>query len=402
MNHDTFCVAPWFQIRNENIGNLRPCCDIHPRFSDFTGKRDFFTHDTSVSEFMDSDWMNYLRESLFNGERPRECQRCWHKEANNIKSERQILNEKFKVDIGWVKSFFKKNDIRSWKIISTDWKYSNLCNLGCVMCKPADSTVLYSHWLNNQDKSFIKDVAKDKNYWIEIKKIFKENTHYDMLDDILRLPSLKFLKILGGEPLFHDGLIQKLSDLDHDRKKNISLHFITNGTKNLLQVGGALVGFKDITFSISLDGIGAVNEWIRAGSQWQEIERNIISAKTKYLVYVHCTIQAINLPWLWQIWNWCHTNSIPLDFGIVNEPKHLSVSIIDTDQRKKLLDKAKSLILKSKIDNCENFMIDFDDISAMLISMPYLPGLSDKFWEHVNMHDQINGTSVDEILQIKI
>jgi molybdenum cofactor biosynthesis enzyme MoaA len=396
MDSKTFCGAPWFQIRNENQGELKPCCAIQKDLSDFKGQKSFNLSSTSISQFMASGWMQYLRQSLLDGNHPTECQTCWNKEDRNVLSERQLINHRLKINKEWINSYFLRNSEDSWEIISADWKYSNFCNLGCVMCNPTDSSVLYSQWYQHRTHPIIAEVT-DRDYWKKIKNIFLEEKQLIKLDEILSYPNLRFLKILGGEPLIHDGLIHRLQCLDPDKKKKISLFFITNGTKNLLEIAERLSGFKHLGFSISLDGIGDTQEWIRSGSLWNEIEKNILGVKKHHSIYVHSVIQAVNLHNIWQIWNWCSDNDVPVDFFALQQPPHLGVGIMSPDQRLEILSQVQKKLSRIKLRSHETSTIEYSQVRDSVMLVPYSPDLIAKFWQHVELHDNVNKSSIDKL-----
>ena len=69
LDKNTFCSAPWFQIRNENTGQYRVCCLIDDSKSDFPGKKDYSWPNDSPEIFFNRDYVKYLRENLSNGKK---------------------------------------------------------------------------------------------------------------------------------------------------------------------------------------------------------------------------------------------------------------------------------------------------------------------------------------------
>lgn len=387
---NTFCPAPWFQIRNQNLGDLRPCCVIDPDASQFQGQKNFNSKDSSIQSFMDSEWLKYLRRSLMTGDRVAECHRCWEKDDNGIMSERRLLNEKFKID-QWAPIYFQKQGTDSWSLISADWKHNNICNLGCVMCNPTDSSVLYSLWSKNQNHPVVqKESQKFNNNWQKIIDIFKEDDQQHLLDQILGQPNLRWLKILGGEPLIQKNLIDKLKNLPITKKKQIHLHFITNGTQSMVHAMDQLHGYREITFSVSIDGTGKVHEWIRPGSTWNEIENNVLNIKDKCSVYVHCVLQAINLPKFYDLWNWCLQHDLSLDVDILKTPDSLSIGVLPLENRIKHLDDVEKNLNSYTIASHDQTVLDFQTIKTQILNIPYIPGLMEKFDEYTNFHDSLN------------
>jgi len=398
MDQSSFCPAPWFQIRNQNLGDLRPCCVIDPDSSIFQGQKNFNAKVCSIQSFMDSEWLQYLRRALISGERPAECHRCWKKEENGIFSERLLLNEKLKID-QWAPIYFQKRGTELWSVMSADWKHNNICNLGCVMCNPTDSSVLYSLWMKNQNHPVVqKESQKFSSDWQKIVDIFTEDTQQNLLDQILNQSNLRWLKISGGEPLIQKNLIDKLKNLPIEKKKQIHLHFITNGTQNLDRTVKQLADYREITFSISIDGTGPVQEWIRPGANWDDIEANVLEIKNRYPIYVHCVLQLANLPRFYNLWNWCFKHNLPLDVELLSNPDSLSIGVITTENRVKYLDEIEKNLNSYKILSHDQSSLDFRLIRKQILEIPYDPDMITKFKEYVDFHDSSNGSNRHDIL----
>lgn len=400
MQSKTFCVAPWFQIRNENLGDLKPCCQIDPKATEWKGSIAFNSNSHTIETYMDSEWMQHLRNSLASGQQAPECHRCWKNEDSGVISERQLLNEKLKIDTGWASIYFKKYGIDSWSVMSADWKHNNICNLGCVMCSPIDSSILYSQWLKNKDHPIVQSRSeKFDRDWKRVIDIFTNDTQKNLLQQLLDQPNLRWLKILGGEPLIYKSLLNQLSNLSTEKKKRIHLHFITNATQDMALIAEDLRDYRELTFSVSLDGTNAIQEWIRAGSSWSTVETNVLNIKDQHSTYVHCVLQAVNFPWLYDLWNWCVINELALDIALLENPKPLSISILDINKRSRHLDDIEKKLIATKIRNHDRNILEFKNIRSQILSMPYIPNLIEKFHEYVQFHDLSNGSDSHGIVE---
>jgi sulfatase maturation enzyme AslB (radical SAM superfamily) len=162
--------------------------------------------------------------------------------------------------------------------------FSNLCNLACVGCH----SELSSTWAKEDFRHgrLIGRGLVEHNY---------DLSHTD-------LSQLKFLKIIGGEPLmetkrFTDLL--KRPDLDLTQ---LTIMFVTNGTilpnaelKELLDQCQRLKLF------VSLDGIGSVNEWVRWPTKFDKIVENLNqfnswwSNSNNVTLNIHMTVNVYNV-----------------------------------------------------------------------------------------------------------
>jgi len=299
MNKNTFCSAAWFQVRNgHSDGNYRVCCEIQPSESEFSGERFLKWPDKTPKDFFNSEYTQYIRKKLNDGERIPECYRCWKKEDTGGKSLRQTLNDTVTnnqghdLDNTWLKNYFKnKKNFVSDILISADTKISNLCNFSCIMCNPMDSSKLYTKWQKNKDNPAIRKLLKNEkpNYLDNVKRVYmNKNNRYFLLKSFLNLKP-KHIKILGGEPLMDKRLLEILENFEE--KSKVKLLFVTNGSKSLVEVSEKFKNYKDVNYTISLEGTGSIQDYIREGSDWKNIKKNVLSRVSCSLLYLNCSLE---------------------------------------------------------------------------------------------------------------
>jgi len=346
MNPTTFCAAPWFRIRIDWDGKFRSCCEIKTAQSKFAGQKEFSLNDSTVHEFMSSDYVTYLRRELTQGNKLSECSRCWDKETNNVRSLRQshvdTVTNTQDADVlkTWIPHFVKRApSFDQYRITAADVKLSNVCNFSCVMCNPVSSSKIFETWNNNQDNKFVQlKLQQQPTYFQDIVATHQQLRSYQHLSDLLTQPLMQ-LQLLGGEPLLDKKMFNILIDLPEENKSKISLNFITNGSQNLIAAVERLQGYKQVSFSISLEGVGAIQDWARTGSNWAQIEQNILAAQQQgILLAVTHTLQAstvIKLPALIQ---WCQQHQLRLDCGVLTDPDYLAVNVLPIETREKILE----------------------------------------------------------------
>ena len=351
---ETFCAAAWFQIRNEHAdGKYRVCCEIDQSKSDFFGNKDLKWPEDKPEDFFNSDYVQYLRKELNEGKKIPECSSCWERESVGGKSLRQTLNDTVTNNKGnnlentWIKNYFKnKKDYNSNLILSADIKTTNICNFACAMCEPMDSSKLYTKWIKNSNEPAIKKLLslKPKNYLDNVKNAYMDkNNRYELLEYIISSKP-KHLKILGGEPLMDEKMFEILNNFPE--KHNIKILFVTNGSKNLCEVSDRLKEYKDVNYTISLEGTGKIQDYIREGSVWEQIKNNILEYKTKYSnnqLSVHCTMQALNISYISDLIEWCHTHSIALNLNKLNEPNFLGISSVPPKIKEDIIKKLHNI-----------------------------------------------------------
>jgi len=402
----TFCSAPWFQARIDWDGQYRPCCGLNENLSKFAGRTQYSIKDTTVDEWMSSDYSQYLRKELSEGNRLSECNSCWQKEKNLVKSFRQEANDTVtnnqdgQLDNTWVKLFVDRNlDYHGYRIISADVKLSNVCNFSCAMCGPHNSSKVYDRWQSNLDNKFVQEQLKRQPTFLkDIVANYQTKRGYQHLSDILMHP-LRFLKVLGGEPLLDKELLQILQNQPADKKSQIHVEIVTNGSQDLITATEKLQGYKSISFSISLEGIGPIQDYVRNGSNWVEIEQNILNAKAQgIMVNIHHTVQAMTAVNLHELLTWCHNNQISISLGILDYPDYLAVSILPNNIQNLIIDnlnRIKDIDIINSADN--DSLLSANHIINLIKEIPKTPEKYAKFLEYVAWFDQNSTQKLQDI-----
>lgn len=346
-NSSTFCVAPWFFIRNTQQSEYRVCCYIEPNESKFAGRKEFTFPQHSPEDYLNSEYATYLRQNLVEGNRLPECRRCWEKEQTNGTSFRQGLldtitqNQSADLDKTWLGIYFKhKKDFKHDLLYGADVKLTNVCNFQCAMCDPSDSSQIYSSWIRDQDHPWIKtQMEKDPGFIPLVRETYKNRTNHDLLIQLLQKKP-KYIKLLGGEPLLDAKMFSILDQVPIEQKQKTNLLFVTNGSVDLLDTKSRLRDFRDVHFVVSLESIGPVQDYVRRGSDWSQIEANIdrwLRNMSSANLAVHATAQALTVLHLPRLIEWCRQKQIYLEIDILDNPVHMNLSAIPDELKNTIL-----------------------------------------------------------------
>ena len=383
---DTFCVAPWFQIRNSNNMSKKVCCAISGEIT-----KDIPSHTMSSLEYLNSQPILNLKKDLANGIKSECCSKCWIDEENGIQSVRRDLNSlllKNSNSLNWMDAYFsKKSDFTSDMILSADVKVGNTCNYACVMCNPEDSSLIYANWMSNLDHPIVRaKLETDPDYLQQVKSFsFKNEKYIRYLTDILENNKhIRFLKFLGGEPFLDKFLIDKLRELPDSTKKKLSLIFVTNASKDFSDIIDSLGDFKYIQCSVSLEGTGEVQEWARYGSDWNQVEQHVLKAvkNPKIDMTVLYTFQTATVLGFADLAKWCRSNNIKLGTNLVYDPVCLSVKTLPDDIKKNLL--ADIVNNKNIINDIET---SYEDLLVKVNDLEYDPSLRDNFFAYIEWYE---------------
>jgi len=291
MSEPRYCSLLWKHISNEPQGHVRTCCIARDRVTRPDGTA-YTLGDTSVKDIFHSEYYRNIREQIRGGQLPDNCNICWQDESNGKKSKRQIYNEYAQVrygDIDWAAEPDMPQDLQ---LI-----LSSTCNLKCRSCNPLYS----SKWVAEAEERGLpyhrESVAIDMSnqqlsrFWL------------DMQDWI---PHVRFLEIMGGEPLYMKEFRQFAELLiESDHSRNINLQFSTNGTTVNRQFVQQLIdNFNGVGFGVSIDAAQKDRfEYLRHGARWDEVSSNLdyfhqLHTDRKIHVGITCTVTALNVMYL--------------------------------------------------------------------------------------------------------
>lgn len=233
---NSLCSYPWAGAAIRPDGTILPCCK--------------FDHDKEFGNITDQDprdseqW-NLLRDRMLGGEFIKNCNACYRDEQSGIESLRQQSLK-----------FYKPETNNKQVLKQLEVSFNNICNLACVMCSEEFST----RW----------QTEKIKHRGLTAQGVTAHGFDYLSWD----LTQLQQLKIIGGEPLMsQDKFINLLEKVDRSK---LDVVIATNATlipnERLKQL---LEECKHVSYKVSLDGVGLINDWIRWPSKFSEIEKNI-------------------------------------------------------------------------------------------------------------------------------
>lgn len=263
----TYCVYPFISSSLQADNTVLPCGQFM--------KSHLFQKIIPINDVRQGTIMKEMRQKMLNGERVDGCQ-CYAEEDIGISSMRQagIKRHGFTTD-----TVIKKLEI----------VMDNICNIKCRSCGSSNSHTWYEDEIQIYGKSFV-----DKKY--------VKNTLYKDLD----LSNLDTLEILGGEPMFSPGTRDFFKFLkEKNIIQNLYIQISTNGTiepKDILLQ--SLIECNELKLNISIDGFGHYNDYIRSGSNWTDIEKNLLfydklidlrkNKKTQIQVHTAVSIYNVN------------------------------------------------------------------------------------------------------------
>ncbi len=314
----TFCIYPWMHQMIDTNGAVKLCCvaedpTLPNRFGDVKSEGQAMHVDqTSLSNAWNSEYMISVRERMVTGKQVMDCGQCYRKEREGQSSFRLRANKDWKEKVKQVEQYYKifndeyntadqptKNRMDMSKHYVEDLpeyldiRFGNLCNLKCRMCTGIYSKKLGEELkeISNKDPEFKKiaqSSAEIYNFdWYDNEDFWQELEKY--------LPHVRLLYLTGGEPTLVEGNYTFLRGLiDKGYAKNISLVFNTNVTNFQQRFLDTVNHFDRVTFNLSIDGVGGVQEYIRYPSKWKAVQQNM----SKLMDKINATNQDKTLEYL--------------------------------------------------------------------------------------------------------
>lgn len=268
-------MAPWTHTYLSPQSERRLCCASRETAQNFRQYIDSGDNQNqsyqplSLEDWWNSEHVRRIRRQMMAGEIPPECVVC----------DKKLLNTDVYRDYFWHLFNHKYEDI--WKTtsecgatsmlpVSWDYRFGNICNFKCRMCGP----MLSSAWESEaKQHGNIEDWMQP-----EVKKKIDE-FQQDVAEEEFRLAVEEHLVEevywVGGEPLLypqHWKYMRRIIELGDGM--NVYARYNTNlsrtSYKNIHLFRDILAHIRDWQICASLDGTGAIGEYIRTGLDYQQ------------------------------------------------------------------------------------------------------------------------------------
>lgn len=263
-------------IKLAPYGKLTRCCHMTspPQYN-------------SLTEMENSTWLKHVKQQLKDGVWPEECVRCKNSEEIIQPSVREMA--------------IKFHEGKPEDYLQVDVILDNICNSACQFCSGVLSTRFAS--LTNQKYSIYSSVDK---FW--------------------ELPTDRIIQIdlSGGEPSASQNCSTLLSALPKNVK---SIRINTNGSMIMPEVRQLIDKGIEVTLTVSVDGIGKVQDYIRWPITWNKLVKNLMlyQETDKLLLNLYTTVNALNIGDLPNITEFAKNHNFNHAFAFLKQPLELDV-----------------------------------------------------------------------------
>ena len=275
----TLCLAPWTHTYLSPQTERRMCCASREPAQNFeqyidtasgTGKYIPITLD----EHWNSDHMKSVRRRMMAGETLPECEVCNDK-LLNTDVYRSYFDSMFghKYDSIWDTTDAEGST--TMRPVSWDYRFSNLCNFKCRMC----GDMLSSAWETEQRQHNMINWEDPKNNWMrpevksEIEKFQSSQIEREFASAVEE-HRIEEVYWVGGEPLMYEQhwrYMHRIVELGDG--PNVYARYNTNlsriNYRGINLCTDILARLRDWQICASLDGTGAIGEYIRTGLDYE-------------------------------------------------------------------------------------------------------------------------------------
>lgn len=405
---ENICLYPFFGAfyQTNNVipinhefkpNSVRPCSIV---MAEDWSKWDI--KDASVINSRNSLAWKRMREDFLAGRFHNiyDCRSCSYNEKSGTTSPRQ-QNNKFlaqflNVDIIQEVRDIINNDNCVHDVITLDYYPSNYCNYSCVMCAGGASS---------QRQTFEVKVLGRKE---KIVLNPADPDFYSVLDRV------QIINFTGGETVLQKQVHEIMDYLiEKDLAKNILITLLTNASSSPNDLDDKFRKFRQVIYNVSIDGIGAVGEYQRRGSNWNKMSGHSLELMNHNYIstVINFVLTGINALNITEFINWCYDHN----FGPKN-PEHIQGSYINVSPvfrvdylgvgalPKELRELALTRLAQARLRFNSGSIYDnyYQELTDRFISVinntEFNPEYLKQFVEHIRLEDTVSKRSLVEVV----
>jgi len=237
----SYCNAPWKRKFIEASGDEYPCCQYDRTLP----------YDSKI-----------VKSLMLQSEKVPGCHKCDTQEKGGERSLRKYYN-----------SLYGK--VYNENITDVEIALDNICNLKCLTCFSRAS-----HKIFEREKRIFGATASPTK--------LLQNRNYLSIN----WSNVRNLHIYGGEPFYSTALKDLIEHIKQFVDLN-NLHVSASTNATLLPNDDVFIFLKNtksVYLNLSIDAYGDLNDFIRDGCKWEEIEKNLHKWHDIILLHPHIKI----------------------------------------------------------------------------------------------------------------
>jgi len=337
-NQGTFCNTPWYEAHIYWDGSMGICCQENHKLYQETDSR-FNIRNMSLKEWFNSEPARQFRLKMLDDHRNSACYRCYIEEDHDGNSRRFKSNMKSVIftrtafQTSWTQSPGHRHFVYSMNNDGATETYpidlhidlGNYCNLACKMCHPkASSTIASQHvrWgIKDSAKYLGTDWTRDLKTWTRFKQ------------ELLDLPGLNNIHLMGGETLLTDRFLDLVNTVDQAGRHEICFSFVTNGTVWKPELMSVLSKFRRVGIEVSVETMTDHNAYVRQGTEQRLLLQNLEkyqfwAAENNQTVTLRPTIGLLTAGYYYTLLNYALEHKLVVKALLCCTPDFLDMQIL--------------------------------------------------------------------------
>ncbi len=272
------CLAPWVHTYLSPQTERRMCCASREPAQNFEQYIDTASGTgryipLTLEQHWNSEHMKSVRRRMMAGETLPECEVCNDK-LLNTSVYRTYFDHLFQHKIEEVYNNTLPDGTTTMVPVSWDYRFSNLCNFRCRTC----GDMLSSSWETEEKTHNMVNWHDPKNNWMRVDyreqiRQFQDTQIEAEFSAAVERHAVEEVYWVGGEPLMYEQhwrYMQRIVELGDGgnlyARYNTNLSRVDHRGVNLYR--DILAHIRDWQICASLDGTGAVGEYVRTGLSW--------------------------------------------------------------------------------------------------------------------------------------
>ena len=281
-------------------GEAYPCCTT--KYENPVGN----VRNSSLVELWNNDKMKEVRKKLLAGEYVEGCSNCYKHESTGSGgfSFRNFANNEFGHHFDLVTETLEDGYLPGMNLKYFDVRFSNLCNFKCRTCGDMFSSTWAAESFK-QGYGEINGLMHASNGDPALLEQFKPH-----------LGNLEMLYFAGGEPLITPEHYEILEYLIDNNSTDVTLRYNTNCSrldfkdKSVIDLWNK---FKKVEVYGSLDSFGTRAEYMRNGTDWNNILNNLKRVKDNcpsVSISFNCVVGVFNVLTITEFLNHLHDEGL--------------------------------------------------------------------------------------------
>lgn len=416
---DGFCILPFIHLSTRTDGAMQLCChtnssgkmgDSMPGCNRDKNGNIVYLKSKKASDYWNTEFYKDVRNKMLKGKQPKACSVCYKEEQSGYRSKREWETQDWeeRLGVGNVNSIIdsvNEDGSMPFNIKYIDMKLGNKCDLACVMCNPADSSLWIPDYNKIEKDPEVSEKLKTTIVWKREEGAaynwWKNNEMY--WEGIYnQLPNLSEIYLIGGEPTINPEFKTFLRKcVETGNSKHIKLRFNTNGHSiKDKELQDLYLEFEQVLMHLSMDGIEEYHNYIRYPSRWRKMDyilykHNELADAPNIMVDIDTTVSLLNVEHIpdfikWKVQKDRINNINPKNFRgliglhLLHHPSFLSVQVLPMRKKDQIALKYRKLKewLKEnvsekasqypKLDAVINFMNARDHSDQLPLAIEYL------------------------------